>query len=216
MLTTCSLSAVTEEESDVRALLRCEKAGAVAWARSSSRGRHCGSILLFLNPFPHWQGMPEPSLTLLPFKELTHQIRYGSLSPFHPFASVKPFISLPLSSTSACLSPFRGWHPHCVPQATMPEVVFISFVWRLSCLFLPFLQLLSPSSPFSVNSQRQMPLPSVPVWWFQTAEIYSHSSGDRMSKIKMLARPCSLRGSRGRSFLASGGFQQSLMFLDLW
>lgn len=51
MLNTCSLSAVTEEESDARALLRCEKAGAVAWARSSS-GVDGGSILLFLNTSP--------------------------------------------------------------------------------------------------------------------------------------------------------------------
>lgn len=115
-------------------------------------GADSGSILLFLNPFSPWQGMPEPSWSLLskswPVKLLAilPSLLFISLLQLNPSF---PCLHHPLLTTSLlCLASL----PHSPGHYARNNLHIICLKIVLPSSPLPAAA--SPSS--SVNSQRQM------------------------------------------------------------
>ena len=133
VLNACSLSAVTEEESDVRALFRCEKAGQRCGARLSSPSGPWQHTVLSQS-LPSLAGSVRTFFdsSLTAFKELTHQTWFQfSFFPSHPCSIT--------FTTNFCLSLLWPTSlPHS-PGQYARDNLSILFVWDLSCLLPPWL-----------------------------------------------------------------------------
>ena len=155
VLSACSLSTVTEEEPDVRALFRCEKVGQRCGARLSPPSGPWQHTLLSQS-FPLLAGSVRTFFdsSLTAFKELTHQTWFQfSFFPSHPCSIT--------FTTNFCL--FCGQCPCLIPQANMLEIIFLFYLFEICpAFFLPPCMLsLSLSLSlcifffFSPNLQRQ-------------------------------------------------------------